>query len=252
MMDKSIIKLRQDTDKAISANMPADEIMATIYPRALAALDEVKTVEQANEVRHQIETVVLYMNKKIPAETGERKKKLKRANKGNELFLLACRKAGIIWDLMEKYKGRPTDPGDEESGQKLPLFTARQAGFADRHDASRCAKVSRVHKEDFRTYKGECDANGRQYTLGGLVNVYDMMQPPEEGEGGGDEVRFSKGSPIDRMHGIRKKIEGLITDLNDDAEKDWTTETGHLEKAFGLVQKAIESAEGQKDSTDAS
>ena len=246
-MNKAIVRLRQDTDKAISANMPAEEIMATIYPKAFAALDTAEDMEQVNEIRHQIETIVLYVNKKIPAETGERKKKLKRANKGNELFLLACRKAGVIWDLMEKYKGRPADPG-EESGQKLPLLTAQQAGFSDRHDASRCAKVSRVHDEDFRTYKGECDVNGRQYTLGGLVYVYDSMQPLKEGEEDeGDEVRFSKGSPIDRMHGIRKKIEGLLTDLYDDAVKDWGSETGHLEKAFGLVQKAIESAESRKE-----
>lgn len=245
MMDKSIVKLRQDTDKAISAKLTAQEIIETIYPRVLTALDEAETAEQANEIRHQVETVVLYVNKKIPLETGDRKKKLKRANKGNELFLLACRKAGIIWDMMEKHKGRP-----EESGQKLPLlFTAQQAGFADRHDAHRCAKVSRVHEEDFRTYKGECDANGRQYTLGGLVYVYDEMQPPkEEEESEGDEVSFKKGSPIDRMHGIHKKILGLLTDLYDDAEKDWSSETGLLEKAFKFVQKAIESAEGKKKS----
>jgi len=242
-MDKAIVKLRKDTDNAISANMPTEEIMATVYPRALSALDEADSVEQANEIRHQIETVVLYVNKRIPSETGERWKQLKKANKGNELFLLACRKAGLIWDMMEKYAGRPTNP-DERSGQKLPLFTAQQAGFADRHDASRCAKISRIHEEDFRTYKTECDANGRQYTLGGLVNVYDMLQPnPKESDGGGD-----KGSPIDRMHGIHKKILGLLTDLYDDAEKDWSTETGHLEKAFSLVQKAIESAESRKES----
>lgn len=246
-MNKAIVRLRQDTDKAISANMPAEEIMATIYPRALSALDEADGAEQVNEIRHQIETVVLYVNKKIPAETGDRWKQLKKANKGNDLFLLACRKAGTIWDMMEKYKGRPPETDDGKSGQKLPLFTAQQAGFSGRHDASRCAKVSRIHDEDFRTYKDECDVNGRQYTLGGLVNVYDMMQPKEE-EGGGDEVRFSKGSAIDRMHGIRKKIEGLLTDLYDDAEKDWTNETSNLEKAFKFVQKAIESAEGQKES----
>ena len=246
-MDKSIVKLRQDTDKAITAKLTAQEIIETIYPRVLTALDQAETVEQANEIRNQVETVVLYVNNKIPAETGERKKKLKRANKGNELFLLACRKAGTIWDLMEKYKGRPVD-SDGKSGQKLPLlFTAQQAGFADRHDASRCAKVSRIHDEDFRTYKIECDANGRQYTLGGLVYVYDAMQPKEEEENEGDEVSFRKGSPIDRLHGIQKKINGLLTDLYDDAEKDWSAETGHLEKAFGEVQKAIESAEGQKE-----
>ena len=245
-MDKAIVKLRQDTDKAISANMSAEEITTTIYPMALTALDEADSVEQANEIRHQIDTIVRYVNKKIPAETGVRWKQLKKANRGNELFLLACRKAGIIWDMMEKHMGRPPDP-DGESGQKLPLFTAQQAGFADRHDASRCAKVSRIHDEDFRTYKGECDSNGRQYTLGGLVNVYDMMQPKEGGEDG-DEVQFRKGSPIDQMHGIHKKILGLLTDLYDDAERDWSAETGHLEKAFGFVQKAIESAEGQKES----
>jgi len=245
-MDKAIIKLRQDTDKAITAKLTAQEIIETIYPRVLTALDEAETVEQANEIRHQVETVVLYVNKKIPIETGERKKTLKRANKGNELFLLACRKAGIIWDMMEKHMGRPPGP-DGESGQKLPLYTAQQAGFADRHDASRCAKVSRIHDEDFRTYKSECDANGRQYTLGGLVNVYDMMQSKTGEEDDGDDVQFRKGSPIDRMHGIHKKILGLLTDLYDDAEKDWSVETGHLEKAFGLVQKAIESAEGQKE-----
>ena len=247
-MNKAIVRLRQDTDKAITAKLSAQEIIETIYPRVLTALDKAETVEQANEIRHQVETVVLYVNKKIPAETDDRKKKLKRANKGNELFLLACRKAGLIWDMMEKHMGRPPEP-DGESGQKLPLFTAQQAGFADRHDASRCAKVSRIHEEDFRTYKGECDINGRQYTLGGLVNVYDMMQSKDDGEDkDSDDVQFKKGSPIDRMHGIRKKIEGLLTDLYDDAVKDWSTEIGHLEKAFGLVQKAIESAEGQKES----
>jgi hypothetical protein len=218
--------------------MPLNQVINSIYPLAQEALEQATTAKETNEVRRKIEAIVGYVNRRLPAEFKGRKKVLKRANKGNDLYLYACREAGAMWDVIEHHKGRP--PAEEESVKELslslPTLTAQQAGFVDRFDARRCQKASKVDEEDYRTYKTECDSNGRQYTLTGLVNVYDAFNQESSEEGG--EVSFYVGNIVDRMTTIRKKLESVIGDLH----PEWEPEQKLLETAFKKVQAAIESA----------
>lgn len=188
--------------------MPLAQVIDQVYPAALAALAEADTAPDTNEVRARIEAVVTYVNRQLPAQVNGRKRQLKKANKGNRLYLEACRQAGVLWGAAMKHAGRPP----KKSVPGMTVLTAEEAGFVSRQEANRCVKAAKVDPEDVRVYFEECDVNGRQYTLTGLVHVYDLLHPPE----GGEDVDFST-RPLARfLADTATKIEKRM----DDAEGD--------------------------------
>lgn len=200
MPNHQITTLQEDIQTATSAKqIDVSHILNSLYPRALEALSSVDSVEDVNTIRHGLEAIVQATNRHIPKYVKDRADRLKKANKGNDTYLQACRAAGRMWMVTDKYRGRPPeDSGNEqqmdleleESVQKgtllLPKIRAEDAGFTSNRDAQRCVKVAQVHDEDYRTYREECDQNGRQYTLGGLENVYNHLHPKGE-----EEVEFT-------------------------------------------------------------
>jgi hypothetical protein len=190
--------------------MPLEQVIDQVYPAALAALEQVDTTEGANEIRARIEAVVGYVNRKLPAVIGDRKKALKKANKGNQLYLESARRAGGYWAAALKHAGRP--PRKSVAG--MTVLTAEQAGFVSRQEANRCVKASKVHEQDVMTYFQECDAGGRQYTLTGLVHVYDLLHP----SGAGEDVDFSKRPLAHFLRSTAEKIERRMEDAEGDVE----------------------------------
>ncbi len=155
-----LTQLQKDVEHFTQGNTPVAVIADQLYPRAMQALELAKTTDDVNQVRHQIETVGRWIARRIPTEITDRANQLKKANKWNDLFLGACIKAGEAWDVAEKFSGRPPEKVKDD------LLTAQQTGFSSNRDARNCVKASKIHDEDYRTYKEECDKNGRQYTIG--------------------------------------------------------------------------------------
>lgn len=236
MTKKPIIKLEINRELSIS------EFIDTIYPQALLALNEEGiTPEQVNEIRLQIGTIVQYINKKIPTEITGRMKRLKKANAGNKLYIVACRKVGDAWMQVEKYRGRPvTDKSkdqkdlflDDKSVQDITLLTTEEAGFSGRRDAQQCVRAAKVHDQDLDIYFRECDTNNRQYTLNGLESVWRELNPSD----GGENVPAIDPPFSERLEDIAKKIQVLYNELPATADdvKDL------LEKAIDLVKEAAE------------
>ena len=204
----AIAQLEKDVQHFTQGNTPVAVIADQLYPRAMEALELAKTTDDVNEVRHQIETVGRWITRRIPTEITVRALQLKTANKWNDLFLGACIKAGEAWDVAEKFGGRPP----EKALQDGHLLTAQQSGFSSNRDARNCVKASKIHDEDYRTYKEECDKNGRQYTIGGLVNVYDLLNPK-----GADSTSVLV---MKRLEKIEELLLGLIDDVSGDVQKN--------------------------------
>jgi hypothetical protein len=179
-MNTAIDKLKLDVTAISRGMVPIGEIIDLIVPRIESTLDKCTTVDEANEVRAQAEAVTGYLSRRLPQEIDDRKKRLASANKMNTVFLECCRKAGALWSVSERLDGRPTEKREKSTAF---ISTAEQAGFRDRHDARDCEKSAMIHDEDFRLYLEECKKNFRQATLGGLVKIYDLLNPKEGEEG---------------------------------------------------------------------
>jgi hypothetical protein len=194
-----LTQLQKDVEHFTQGNTPVAIIADQLYPRAMEALELAETTDDVNKVRHQIETVGKWIARRIPTEITDRARQLKKANKWNDLFISACVKAGEAWDVAEKFSGRPPEDSD--------LLTAQQSGFSSNRDARNCVKASKIHEEDYRTYKEECDKNGRQYTIGGLVKVYDLLNPKDTS---------TNVPPLKRLQKIEELSRGLIDDVEGD------------------------------------
>lgn len=207
----------------VDREMPLEELMESVYPRALEALLKAKKPEDVNEIRIQIGTVVEYINKKLPSHVKDRKKRLVKANKGNRIYIEACIKAGLVWMRVEKHRGRPKkdDDGkqkdlflDDKSVQDVTLLTAEEAGFIGRRDAQQCVRAAKLHDEDIRVYYNECDINNRQYTLNGLESVWRELNPSREGA----NVPAIDPPISERLGAIVKKVEGIYNELPDGSD----------------------------------
>lgn len=198
--------------------IPADELADVIIPNMVDAIEQAESIEEVNEIRVQIETVSTYVNRRLQIEVNDKKAATKKANKFNKAYLEACRKAGGFWLAAEKYEGRP--PEDRQKASSFVRFlTAEEAGFPSRQDAHRCAKIAQLDEEDWRTYFQEKDNDGGQYTLGGLVHAYDLLNPKVDEEEG-EIVKFTTRSIRKRFRSYAKGIlealpvlEGDIADL---------------------------------------
>lgn len=216
----AIAQLEKDVQHFTQGNTPVAVIADQLYPRAMEALELAKTTDDVNEVRHQIETVGRWIARRIPTEITVRALQLKTANKWNNLFLGACIKAGETWDVAEKFSGRPSN----KVSKKSHLLTSQEAGFSSNRDARNCVKASKIHDEDYRTYKEECDKNGRQYTIGGLVKVYDLLNP---------KTISTTVLPLKRLQKIENDLWELIDAVEGDVQKN-------VKEAHGLIADAIE------------
>lgn len=212
MTKKEIVPLE------IDKKMPLDELIESIYPQVLTALADAEGPEQVNEIRLQIGTVVQYINKKMPKEISGRLKRLQYANKGNKVYIEACRKAGDAWISVDKYRGRPVSDPDakqddlflgDKSVQDVTLLTTEEAGFSSRRDALQCVRAAKLHAEDLRIYYSECDTNNRQYTLNGLESVWRELNPSREG----DNVPAIDPPFSERLKDIVKKLQVLYNEL---------------------------------------
>ncbi len=238
MANHIITVLQKDIKKATSTDIiDVDYVFNELYPRAIAVLSEVETVEDVNIIRHGLEAMVTVTNRHIPKWLKNRGRRLRSANKGNNIYLQACIVAGRMWMATEKHRGRPSENNREESVQELtllPKITAEEAGFTSTRDAQRCVKAAQIHDEDYRTYREECDRNGRQYTLTGLESVYDHLNPKE------------KKTPKTSLH---KRLSGIVDKLT-----EWRHETGTDGDVYILITDAIykleDAVEIQKDIED--
>lgn len=229
MTNHQITTLQKDIETATSAKtIDVSHILNSLYPRAIEALDSADNVEDVNIIRHGLEAIVTATNRHIPKYVKDRASRLKKANKGNDTYLQACRAAGRMWLITDKYRGRPPDSDNEdqleleletESIQEvtllLPKIKAEDAGFTSNRDAQRCVKAAQIHDEDYRTYREECDQNGRQYTLGGLENLHNHLNP-KDGGGEGDDVQFTTRSIQKRLEGLAKKAGALLEHVEGD------------------------------------
>jgi hypothetical protein len=200
-MNTAIDKLKLDVTAISRGMVPIREIIDLIVPRIEAALDKCTTVDEANEVRAQAEAVTGYLSRRLPQEIDDRKKRLTSANKMNTAYLECCRKAGALWNASERLDGRPTEKREKSTAF---ISTAEQAGFRDRHDARDCEKASLIHDEDFRMYLEECKKNLKQATLGGLVKVYDLLNPVVDDDG--NPVSFNTRPLHKRLSDTAEKI----------------------------------------------
>lgn len=246
MTNHQITTLQEDIETATSAKqIDVSHILNSLYPRALEALDSADSVEDVNTIRHGLEAIVTVTNKHLPKYVKDRVSRLKKANKGNDTYLQACRAAGRMWLVTDKYRGRPPDSDSDdqleleletESIQEgtllLPKIRAEDAGFTSNRDAQRCVKAAQIHDEDYRTYREECDQNGRQYTLGGLENLYSHLHP-KEGGGEGEFVQFSTRSILKRLEGLAKKTDALLEHVEGDVYN-------LVEKARDALNDAVE------------
>ena len=235
-----IVQLQKDVNKEIDASkFDVSIALNQLYPRALEVLDAANNVEEANEIRHLLEALVTYTNRHIPTLMKDRKKQLKSANKGNDAFIQACRKAGRVWLVTGKHRGRPPKPDNEDqmkmeiseetkesvqTGTLLAPITVIEAGFTGNRDAQRCVKAAHIGDEDYRTYKKECDQNGRQYTLTGVEAVYNLLNPKIVD---GEVVSFKK-RPLDKF---LEQEANKIGNRKDEAEG----------KVLQLMQTAVDS-----------
>ena len=223
----AITQLQKDVEHFTQGNTPVAIIADQLYPRAMQALETAETNEEINKVRHQIETIGRWISRMIPTEITDRALQLKTANKWNDLFLGSCIKAGEAWDVAEKFNGRPP----EKALQNGHLLTAERIGFSSNRDARNCVKASKVHTEDYRTYKEECDKNGRQYTIGGLVKVYDLLNPPPSS---------TSVPPLKRLQKIENDLWELINDVEGDVQNN-------VKEAHVLIADAVEIQKGEEN-----
>jgi hypothetical protein len=205
--------------------MPLEQVLSEVYPAALLALDKADGAAEANEVRARIEAVVTYVNRMIPMQVRSRAKQLKVANRGNRTYLEACRIVGHYWELIARPPGRP------KTVHEFTVLSPEEAGFADRWDARRCVKASLLHEEDLRTYFLECDKGGRQYTLSGLVSVFDLLNPGEGGEG----VEFSTRPLAKFLSDTAVKIEKRAGDVAPEVQELMLAAASSLREAIPLV-----------------
>jgi hypothetical protein len=202
-------------------------------------------VEDVNTIRHGLEAIVTATNRHIPKYVKDRASRLKKANKGNDVYLQACRAAGRMWLVTDKYRGRPPDSDNKDQIELelevesvnsltllLPKIRAEDAGFTSNRDAQRCVKAAQIHDEDYRTYTEECDQNGRQYTLGGLENLYSHLHP-KDGEGEGEDVQFTTRSILKRLEGLVTKANALLEHVEGDVYN-------LVEKAKNALNDAVE------------
>lgn len=252
MSNKIIVQLKKDVDKALDPKEKFDVglVLNQIYPRALDALDVARSAAEANEIRHSLEAIVTYTNRQIPTLMKDRKKRLKSANKGNDTFIQACRKAGRVWLITEKHRGRPPKTTDEsqmemeisvQSGTLLTPITVIEAGFTGNRDAQRCVKASKVGDEDYRVYKEGCDKDGKQYSLTGVEYLYNLLHPKTVL---GEEVSFNK-RPLDKfLKGEATKI----SNRKDEAAGDVST---LMQTAIDSLMDAFEIQKGESQLEDA-
>lgn len=175
-MPNDLNELKKSADLAQKNKLDIPKAIDIIIPQAMKALDQIETIEEANEVRSRLQTIHTYIKRKLP---GDRVHKLKKNNEWAKAYLTASRIAGAMWKDAEKFDGRP--PEKREINHALK-FTAQELGFADRFDARKCEKISLVNDQDFELYIKECNENGRQATLSGLVGIYDLINPKEDNE----------------------------------------------------------------------
>ena len=220
MTNHQITTLQKDIETATSAQqIDVSHVLNSLYPRALEALNSVDTVEDVNIIRHGLEAIVTATNRHIPKYVKDRAIRLRKANKGNDIYLQACRRTGEFWNIADKYQGRPPT----KSLKDVRLLTALEVGFTSSHDAMRCVKASKVNEQDYHIYKDECSLNGRQYTLSGLVNVYDLLNPKDR-----PTPSLFKRSKI-----VQADLVGLVDDSNGDLQK-------LFQKALDEIEDAIE------------
>lgn len=209
-MNTAIDKLKLDVTAISRGMVPIGEIIDIVVPSVMRALDSCESVDEANEIRAQAEAVTGYISRRLPQEMDDRKKRLASANKMNTVFLECCRKAGALWNASERLDGRPTEKREKNTAF---ICTAEQAGFRDRHDARDCEKSAMIHDEDFRMYLEECKKNFRQATLGGLVKIYDLLNPKEGEEGETKPLYKRLSDTAEKILKWREEAGGDIYDL---------------------------------------
>ncbi|MGH9158172.1 MAG: hypothetical protein ACRD1K_20580 [Acidimicrobiales bacterium] len=206
--------------------MPLEQVLSQVYPAALAALDGAIDAPKANEVRSRIEAVVGYVNRALPREVHDRQKRLSTANRGNRVYLEASRRAGQLWALLGRSPGRPRNVAG------FTVLSPEEAGFADRWDARRCVKAGQVDLEDVRTYLEECDRAGRQYTLTGLVGVYDLLNPSGEAD-----VEFSTRPLAKFLSDEAVKVERRMSEAQGEVKEFMKTAVESLRDAGRLASE---------------
>lgn len=211
-------KLPDVSEKKLDGMTPfiiADELV----PKMESALEKATAIDEVNDVRARIASVVTYLQRRLPRDMKDRARVFKACNKSNRVYLESCMLAGRMWATTEKYNGRPPKddqeslPGIDKSVTAETLMTAVEAGFVDRMDARRCEKASLLNSQDVELYFSECDTNGRQYTLTGLASAFDLLNP----KGGGEDVQFTTRSIRARLKGLADKCDALLPHLEGDA-----------------------------------
>ena len=121
MTNHQITIILKDIETATSAKtIDVSHILNSLYPRAMEALDSADSVEDVNTIRHGLEAIVTATNRHIPKYVKDRSKRLKNANKGNDVYLQACRAAGRMWMITDKYRGRPPDSDNKDQIETSP------------------------------------------------------------------------------------------------------------------------------------
>ena len=125
---------------------------------ATRALSAAKTLDDVLKIRDQAEAIRVYM--KAASDS------LDAANAAAAIKLRAERKAGEMLAVMEKQK-----PGEYQRSQDATVAPSLEELGIKKDQSSRWQRKAAVAEETFEEYLASCEADRREVTQAGLLNV---------------------------------------------------------------------------------
>ena len=116
------------------------------------SIEEVKTPEEAGELRHRVEAFGKYVRKKLPSIIKDRHERYKIAEEMAWKYLLAVHKHGKLWNDIPDEKKRPDGQPKNRSNLNGTIGWD-DVGFANRRDALVSGRIGSLDIQDLMIYR---------------------------------------------------------------------------------------------------